>query len=270
MRRLLSLAHLTALDVAPPALIRLAADVGFDRVGLRLTPAAPGGIAHPLIDDAGALRETKAALTETGVGVFDLEIIRIGEGFAASAFEAFFAVGAALGAQAVLVAGDDPDEGRLTAGFAALCDLAAPHGLTCDLEFMPWTAVRDVRTAQRVVEAADRPNGGVLVDALHFARSGSTLDDLTALPRPRLNYAQICDAPAAIPPTVAGLIHDARCARLLPGEGGIDLAGILAALPGDLPVSCEVPNDVRRAGVGTEAWVRAVFAAAEGVVRRAQ
>lgn len=268
MPRLLSLAHLTALDVAPPALVRLAARTGFDRVGLRLLPASPGGLAHRLADDPAALRETRAAIAETGVGVFDLEIIRIGEGFDAAAHEGVFAAGAALGARAVLVAGDDPDEGRLTAQFAALCDVAAPYGLTCDLEFMPWTAVADARGALRVVTAADRPNGRVLVDALHVARSTTTLADLAALPPARLSYVQICDAPAAIPPTVDGLIHDARCARLLPGGGAIDLAGILAQLPADLPVSCEVPNDLRRAEMGTEAWVGAVFAAARGVVGR--
>jgi sugar phosphate isomerase/epimerase len=268
MRRLLSLAHLTALVLAPPELIRLAARTGFDRVGLRLLPAAAGGIAHRLMDDPATLRATKAAIAATGVGVFDLEIVRIGEGFDASAFEAFLAVGAELGAKAVLVAGDDPDEDRSTAHFAALCDVAAPYGLTCDLEFMPWTAVCDARGALRVVTAADRPNGGVLVDALHVARSRTTLEDVAALPRARLSYAQICDAPVAIPATVEGLIHDARRERLLPGEGGIDLAGLVARLPDDLPISCEVPNDARRAERGTEAWVKAVFEAAQEVVGR--
>jgi hypothetical protein len=33
------------------------------------------------------------------------------------------------------------------------------------------------------------------------------------------------------------LIHTARCDRLLPGEGGIDLAGLFAVLQPDLPAA---------------------------------
>ncbi len=105
---------------------------------------------------------------------------------------------------------------------------AAPFGLSADLEFMPWTKVPDARTALRVVLGAAQPNGGVLVDALHVARSATSLADLAAIPRERLHYAQICDAPAEVPSTVEGLIHAARCERLLPGDGGIDLAGIFS------------------------------------------
>src|SRR4051794_15643560 len=173
--------------------------------------------------DVGALADTLARMRDTGVGVFDLEIVRLGAAFRASEFEPFFEVGARLGAKAMLVAGDDPDEGRLTASFAALCEASAPFGLTADLEFMPWTKVPDARTALRIVTGATQANGGVLVDALHYARSSTSLADIAAIPRHRLHYIQICDAPAEVPATTEGLIHTARCERLLPGEGGIDL-----------------------------------------------
>ena len=141
----------------------------------------------------------------------------------------------------VLVAGDDPDEARLTASYATFCEAAARHGLSADLEFMPWTAVPTLAAAQRIVAAADQPNAAVLVDALHFARSPSRLQDLAGWPRQRLHYAQICDGLVPGPTTVAGLIHDARCERLLPGEGGIDLVELFSRLPADLPISIEVP-----------------------------
>lgn len=41
-------AHLCELDTSPDTLVKLANDVGFDSVGLRLAPAVPGGIAYPL------------------------------------------------------------------------------------------------------------------------------------------------------------------------------------------------------------------------------
>ena len=62
----------------------------------------------------------------------------------------------------------------------------------------------------------------------------TTLDELRALPRAWLHYAQICDGPVPGPTTTEGLIHAARCERLLPGEGGLDLRGTFAALPADI------------------------------------
>ena len=49
-----SLAALTVLELAPPALIDVAAACGYEQVGIRLLPAAPGGLAYPLMDDKAA------------------------------------------------------------------------------------------------------------------------------------------------------------------------------------------------------------------------
>jgi sugar phosphate isomerase/epimerase len=266
MTRSYSLAQLTALHHDPPQMVRLAADSGCAGCGIRLLPATPGGAHHRLPPGSPRLRETKALIATTGVRVLDLEIVRIVAGFDARAYGAFFESGAELGAKHVLVAGDEPDAARMTAQFAALCDAAAPYGLTCDLEPMPWCAVASVPQAARVVEAADRPNGGVLVDALHFFRSASTLDDVKRLPRARLNYAQVCDGQVPGPTTTEGLIHDARCERLLPGEGGFDLRALFAALPADLPLSIEIPSQTRAPRMGYEAWARAAVAATRRVL----
>ena len=147
-----------------------------------------------------------------------------------------------------------------------LCEVAARHGLTCDLEFMPWTGVPNLSAARRIVEGADQPNGGVLVDALHFARSASTLEEVGRLPKARLHYAQMCDGLVPGPTTNEGLIFDARCAGVLPGEGGIDLKALFDQLPADLPVSIEIPHDVRAPAMGYEAWARAAFDATRRVL----
>lgn len=264
--RPLSLAPLIALPYTPPQMVQLAADSGCDACGLRLLPASPGGLHHPLTSAAPMLAETLARAADLGVQVLDLEIIRIGPGFDAGAFGAFFEVGARLGARHVLVAGDEADVGRMSAQFAALCDAAAPFGLSCDLEPMPWCPVASVGDAARIVVAADRPNGAVLVDALHFFRSASTFDDLRALPRSRLNYVQVCDGKVPGPTTTEGLIHDARCERLLPGEGGFDLKSLLAALPADLAVSIEIPSEMRASAMGYTAWARAAVAATRALL----
>lgn len=257
MNRPLSLAHLTVLELPPPQVVETAAAAGYTHAGIRLLPSAPGGLAYPLMDDPALLRETRRRLSDTGVRLFDLEIVRLGADFDARACQRFCEVGAELGAHSILVGGDDPEPARLAQSFAALCELARPFGLHPNIEFMPWTAVPNVASALRLVQAAGRPaNAGILVDALHWARSDSPLPQLAALPRELLHYAQVCDAPAQVPGTVEGLIHTARCERLLPGEGGIDLPALLSVLPPDLPLSVEIPHHVRAPQAGALGWAR--------------
>jgi sugar phosphate isomerase/epimerase len=262
MERPLSLAHLTVLELAPPQVIETAAAASYTHVGIRLLPATPGGLAYPLMDDPVQLRETRRRLDETGIKLFDLEIVRLGADFDARAYQRFCEVGAELGAHSILVGGDDREPQRLAQSFAALCEVARPYGLHPNIEFMPWTAVPDVGSALRLVEAAGHPsNAGILVDALHWARSASPLEQVAALPRELLHYAQVCDAPAPVPDTVAGLIHDARCERLLPGEGGIDVKALLSVLPSNLPLSVEIPHHVRAPQAGALGWARQACAA---------
>lgn len=269
MQRIYSLVYLTSAPMAPPKALVLAQKLGYQAIGVRIAPASPGGDFSPLMEDRAMLRETIALIKDSGVPIFDVEIARLGKDFDVESFRAFLETAGKLGARAILVAGDDPDEARLTQSYASFCDAAAAFNLTADLEFMPWTAVADAKTALRIVTQADRPNARILVDALHVARSTTTLDDIAAIPRNRLSYAQLCDAPGEIPKTIEGLIHTARCARLLPGEGGIDLVGITRQLPTDLPLSLEIPNDEWLPRLGTEEWARRAVVAAKSVVESA-
>ena len=266
-QRTYSLAYLSSHRCTPPEAVRVAAANGYPFVGLRLWPNAPGAPQQFLIDKPEVLKETQAAIADTGVGIFDVEIIRIGETFDPHTWDALYDACAALKAKAILVAGDDPDEARLTANYARLCEVMAPYGLTADLEFMPWTEVKDAKSALRIVQNAGTPaNAGILVDALHFDRSDSRFEDLQRIPTQWLNYAQICDGPALRPNTRDGLIQAARGERLLPGEGDIDLARIWRSLPATVPVSVEIPHDRRVAQVGVEAWARQALAAAKAII----
>ena len=265
MPHIYSLAYLTSAPMAPPEALRLAAKLGYQAIGARIAPSVPGGAYSPLTTDAAMLRDTLRRIDDTGVQVFDVEIVRLGPEFSADALP-FLETAGRLKARAVLVAGNDPDEARLTESFAKFCRAAAPYGLTADLEFMPWTAVKNLSAARRIVTGAGQPNGRVLVDALHAARSATTLADIAVLPRHLVSYAQLCDAPAGIPATDEELIHTARSARLLPGDGGIDLAGIIRSLPDDLPLSLEIPNDEWLPKLGAEEWARRALAAARRIV----
>ena len=261
MSRVISMAYLTFIPFNAPQAIRLARACGYDAVGLRILPAAPGGDVDDLIYDKALMRETKSALAETGVSVFDMEIVRINAEFSVEAFKPFLEAGAELSAKAILVAGDDPDEARLTANYAAFCQAAAPYGMTADLEFMPWTAVKNARAAMRILSAAQQPNAGILVDSLHVGRSETTNADLAAIPREWLHYCQVCDAEPGLNFTLEELIYNARVQRFLPGEKSIDIKGMLAALPPDLPISVEIPSEPVKAQIGVEAFADAALAA---------
>ncbi len=141
------------------------------------------------------------------------------------------------------------DESRLVERFAALCDLGAPLGLTMNLEPMPWTDVKTLQQGARVIARAGRPNAGVLIDPIHFDRAGNTAADITSVPPQEFHYAQLCDAPAERPTDTETLLYQARAERLMPGDGGLDLKGILRALPAGLPLALEIPMQKLAASV---------------------
>jgi hypothetical protein len=75
-----SLAHLTVLNLPPPEMIRVAARTGHHYVGLRMiavTDTTPG---YPLMHEPAMMRDTVAALANTGVRVLDIEFVKITPG----------------------------------------------------------------------------------------------------------------------------------------------------------------------------------------------
>jgi len=251
-----SLAHLSALSLSPPRLVEVAARAGYSCVGLRLNRVTPNEPLYALAEDRALMAETKARLAETGVRVLDIELARLGPEQDARGYLPILEAGAELGAKHVLTQLPDPDFGRAVERFAALCDLAAPLGLGIDLEFLSWTETPDLARAARIVREARRPNAGILVDILHFERSGSRLDELKKLPREWFRYAQVCDAPAQAPATKEEVIHAARAARLFPGEGGLGVREILACLPPDIPYALEIPRAFLSQLLGVEEYVK--------------
>ena len=245
MTRLISLAALTVIELTPPEVVQCAALAGYGHVGLRLLPVTPSEPRHDILGDTPLRRELQAVLAATGVQVFDVEFIRLDATVQLDTFLPLLEAAAVLGARNVLVAGYDPEEARFTDRFTQLCDLAAPYAVNVNLEFFPWADVRSLPQAQRIVAASGRANAGILIDSLHFSRSGATFAELHAVSPQRLHYMQLCDAPAARPATTDALIHQARAERLFPGEGGLDLLGLLQHLPRDLPIGIEAPTRAR-------------------------
>jgi len=241
MPRLLSLAHLTCLELAPPQMIAVAAECGYRSVDLRLAPATPTDVDYPMFGDTAMRREALSRMSDTGVGVYDVEIIRLTRDTEAPKYERLFEAAAALGAKRIKTIGIESDEALMTEKFAQICRAAAPYGLTADLEFVSFLGIRSLDAAVRVVRAAAQPNGNLLVDALHLARSGGRPEDVAALNGGGMGYIQLCDAGADIPGDDPGKLREARGERRAPGDGALPLAALVHAVPAHFPISLEVP-----------------------------
>jgi len=234
----------------------IAARAGYDFVSFRLillgTPNEPD---YALANNPAMLRQTKAALAGTGLRVHDIELARIYDGVNLDTYVPAMEVAAELGARHVITSIWTPRRGYAVERLAELCDLAKPFGLTMNCEFVTWADVANLRDAAGLCRSVNRDNCGILVDTLHFHRSGATLDQLDALPREWFHFAHVCDAPLEIPAAREAHIHTGRAERLYAGEGAIDIAGIVNRLP-EMPYSLEIPHleRVRELGYAEHAW----------------
>ncbi|SCE33232.1 Sugar phosphate isomerase/epimerase [Streptomyces sp. SolWspMP-sol7th] len=116
---------------------------------------------------------------------------------------------------------------ELAAGFAGVCRKAAASGARAALEFLPYAGIPTIGAAWEVVAAAGDANGGILVDCWHWARSGATAADLAPVPAERIIAVQLADA---LRTPLRDPRYEARHHRLLPGEGGGHVAGMLDTL----------------------------------------
>lgn len=236
--RSLGLGHFTFLDLNPIDLVRLARATGFDFVGLRFYPVAPGGVSW--LPDAAGLTELARVMDGEGIALYDIETIVIDEALDPDTLIPALNAARSLGGKRINVCADVFQS--LPKSFLRVCNLAASHELGVDLECMAWRGISSPRACFDLIEASGAANAAYLVDALHHSRCGGTLRDLVEAPAGRLVSAQLCDANAVAPRDTEGMVAEARGGRLLPGQGGLDLAGIVRALPQETVISVELPS----------------------------
>ena len=138
---LYSLAHLTLINCTPAELVYVAARAGFNAVSPRFIQMnVPGEFAESPVDKA-QVQATKTALASTGLKVLDVEIARITEDCDPRNFERALELGGELGARHMIMSAwtkSREDRNFLIDVYAETCDLAAPYGLTVDLEFLGY------------------------------------------------------------------------------------------------------------------------------------
>ncbi|GAB3083156.1 sugar phosphate isomerase/epimerase and 4-hydroxyphenylpyruvate domain-containing protein [Nocardioides zeae] len=226
-----------------------AAGAGFDGIEL---------FDNDLVASTLSPREVAARCADLGLAVELFQPVRDVEGVAPDGFGAVRRRFAAkldvmeqLGTSVVLCCSnaspdalDDPD---LSAEqLAALGDLAAERGVTIAYEALAWGRhVSRFAQSWDVVRRADHPSVTVAVDTFHLLARGDGPEVLAGVPGDRIGFLQVADAPLLR----TDLLEWSRHFRCFPGQGGLDVTGVVAATVAagyDGPLSLEVFSDVVR------------------------
>ncbi|MFG6198405.1 sugar phosphate isomerase/epimerase family protein [Nonomuraea sp. JJY05] len=201
---------------------RAAAAAGFTGIGLHaqdyqatLAQGHDDASLRAVLHEHGlALRETEFL---TGWAMADIDITVFED--LAGAFSPHHVTAGELG-------GGDLDVAAAGARLHAICTTLAPYGIRVAVEAFPWSPIKDVATARAIVEASGSPNAGLMIDVWHFFNTRSTLANLEGLTPEQIVAVQLNDGRIVDDDFLA----EARRARLLPGEGELNIGHLLQGL----------------------------------------
>jgi 4-hydroxyphenylpyruvate dioxygenase len=161
---------------------------------------------------------------------------------------------------------------RAAQDFHELGARAAKRGLRVGYEALAWGRhVFDHRDAWEVVRRADHSAIGLILDSFHTLSRRIDPDSIRRIPGDRIFLVQVADAPLLD----MDLLSWSRHFRNMPGQGGLDVTGFLAAVKAtgyDGYLSLEIFNDQFRAGSARQVAVdgrRSLLASMDRVRRAA-
>ena len=250
MSRKFSLAYLTIPGTDPATQIKIAKEAGYDSVSLRTIPMHLPGEPEFLPDRDKALFDAiKGALKEYDMPLMDIELARVRPDLNIEEYKPAFETAAKLGATDVLGSVWTRDRAWYTDTAGKVADMAKEFGLCYNIEFLPWAGVRNLQECITLIDDIARSNAYIMVDTLHAGRAGVTASELARTPAKYFRFIHLCDGPAGKDgdPVLDDIKDElmlvtAREARYYPGEGVMDIAGMVKAMPKDLPLSIELPN----------------------------
>jgi sugar phosphate isomerase/epimerase len=265
--------HISTFGMPPVELVGLAADLECAYIGIALLPINdynPHGYRDwSLRDDAGLRRETLAAMRDRGVSIALAGGFHIWPGREAGDLSRDLDLFCELGAEAINTSGYDPDVRRCFDQFGLLAELAAARGLPTMLEFGPEMAVADLATALAAQRHVGRSEFRLLIDTMHFVRTGGSAADLAALDPDLIGYVQLCDAPLVR--RYATHMEEAKYERMIPGAGELPLFDVMKALPPGRVVGLEIPiRSAAEAGVGPHERLGRCVAAARSLLAQSK
>jgi sugar phosphate isomerase/epimerase len=226
-------------QAAPLDVLDAARDAGFGAAGLRISGRNPGD-PWPSTAAPNAFEAIRTRAAESGVRISSASGYYLSERTALPDLLANVEAARRLGAPVIVQGCFEPDLARVAALLRDYARAAADAGVRIALEFMPMSSLKTIADAQRVIGESGAANVGLLIDALHLARSGAGPAEVQVLDPRNIVFAQLCDAAASLPPGVT-LLDEAMTGRLYVGDGGLDLAGLVAALPPTMELELETP-----------------------------
>ncbi|MUL63040.1 xylose isomerase [Mycobacterium sp. CBMA 234] len=266
----LGIEALSVFGLPPVEFVDVAADLGCRYITVFLRNFAVLPLGYPqfsLKDDSRLKADLLAALAHRGVS------ISLGDGFLVlpDADMRLFATDldlmAELGVPQINVVSLDPDRVRSFDQVAILAELAAQRQLATVIEPVPGLTIGDLPTALAAIAHIGRPDVRLVIDTMHLVRSGSGANDLAAVAPELIGYAQLCDTTLA--PQGDNYAEEAMFERMVPREGELPLADIVAVLPDDVVIGLEVPRRaLALAGVGPADRLRPCVEAAQALLQR--
>lgn len=107
---------------------------------------------------------------------------------------------------------------RMAEAFAGVCQDAAKRGVNIVMEIMPFSNVATIDTGLAIVQNADQPNGGLLLDTWHIGRGGMDYSEISKIPSQFIKSIELDDAAAEVE---GSLWEDTIYNRKLCGEGAL-------------------------------------------------
>ncbi|RWM10558.1 MAG: sugar phosphate isomerase/epimerase [Mesorhizobium sp.] len=247
----LTLAHLTVQEVPPAEAIAIAAETGFQYASIRLHSPRRGEekLSSRELDEA--VQKALLVSRESGVLVSSVEALVLAADTDIDTYRPILGAAAKLGARCVLVVAFDDVHSRILDKFGALSVSATQFGLGLEIEFMVFSAIKDLHDAVQVLAEAGSPNDKVVVDVLHLLRSGGGPKDLLRVPATMISQIQLSDGPRHADPKC--LVKEARFNRMFIGEGEFPLDEIMSRCPPGVPLSLEIPAErLRLQGISAQ------------------
>lgn len=237
----LTLGFLTlGAQVAPMVVLDAAAAAGFGAAGLRVSGRNPGD-PWPSVDPASQeLERLRAHAESLGVRISSISGYYISPATGPEHLLRNVEAARRAGAPLIVQGCFEPDLARVARLLAGYARAAADAGVRIAIEFMPMSTLKNMPDTLRVIGESGAANVGLLIDALHLARSGARPSDVAVLAPGRVPIAQLCDA-AAQQPASLSLFDEAMQGRMYPGDGELDLAGLVRALPPGTELELETP-----------------------------
>jgi sugar phosphate isomerase/epimerase len=263
MRRL-ALDWLSAREVDPRHLPDLAAANSIELITVPLLSNLGLRDWH-LFDDVEAQKALASNCQKVGVEIDSVEAFMLGRETNMDMMRKALEACVRLGTQRVGILTPGATMEQAVQVTRSFCRLAAELRLNVNLEFTPRMPQRNLIEGLAFLRTVACDNLALCVDALHFFRSGSSLDLLGTLEPGLLGRVQLCDGPLMTPQS--GGADEALNERMIPGEGEFPLTQFLDALPADIVIGLEVPlGSMERSGVTAAERVKRIVDAARALM----